>query len=162
MSRRVTFGASSASPSATTRTAASRSSGSVSFEQEAARAGAQRLEHVLVEIERREDQHPRRRGRVVAGDARVASSPSISGMRMSMRMTSGRSSRTRSTASTPFAGFTDDLDVVGRPQQHGEPAAHQRLVVGDRDADHVRRPVGKRGGDAEAAAGRGPGSNVPP
>ena len=29
------------------------------LEQEAARTGAQRVEHVLVEIERREDQHPR-------------------------------------------------------------------------------------------------------
>src|SRR5215212_8495448 len=33
-----------------------------------------------------------------------------------------------------------NLDVVGRPQQHTEPAAHEHLVIGDRDADHDRCP----------------------
>ena len=80
-----------------------------------------------------------------------------------MRMTSGRSRFTRSTASAPFGGLADDLDVVGRSQQHGEAAADERLVVGDGDADHVGvRRTGSVARDAEAAAGRGAASSVPP
>ena len=39
-------------------------------------------------------------------------------------------------------GLADDLDVVGRAQQHREAAAHERLIVGDRDPDRIvtRRP----------------------
>jgi hypothetical protein len=36
--------------------------------------------------------------------------------------------------------FTDDFDVGRRPQQHRESAAHERLVVGDGDADHAGAP----------------------
>ena len=33
------------------------------------------------------------------------------------------------------AGLADDVDVGRRAQQHAEPAAHQRLIVGDDHGD---------------------------
>ncbi len=70
---------------------------------------------------------------------RVASTPSISGMRMSIRTTSGRSRTASSTAAAAVGGLADDLDVVGGAQQDGEAAPHERLVVGDRHPDQVER-----------------------
>jgi hypothetical protein len=61
------------------------------LEQEAAGAGPQRGEHVFVQVEGRQDEHP---GSAVAVDAarirRVASMPSMPDMRMSIRTTCGR------------------------------------------------------------------------
>ena len=54
---RVTAGASTASPAATARTASTTSLGRRVLEQEAAGPGAQRLDDVLVEAERGEDEH---------------------------------------------------------------------------------------------------------
>ncbi len=63
----------------------------------------------------------------------MASSPSISGIRMSIRTTSGRVRRTASMASAPLVASADHLDAVGG-QDHPEAGADQRLVVGDDDA----------------------------
>ena len=40
-------------------------------------------------------------------------------------------------------GLADDFDVGCRSQQHGEAAAHERLIVGDRDTDHAAAPYGR-------------------
>ena len=74
-----------------------------------------------------------------------------------MSMTSGSLAAREVDRLAPFGRLADDLDVVGRPQQHREPAAHERLVVGDRDADHVGSPYGSSRRDAEPAAGARPG-----
>ena len=58
--RRVTVGASSASPAATARIAVDELLGRRVLEQEAARAGLQRVVDVLVEVEGGEDEHARR------------------------------------------------------------------------------------------------------
>ena len=60
------------------------------LEQEPARPGAQRLVHVVVEVERGQDDHLRARPAPAAVIRRVASSPSITGIRMSISTTSGR------------------------------------------------------------------------
>jgi hypothetical protein len=57
-----------------------------------------------------------------------------------------------------------DLDVVVDPENHGEAAAYQRLVVGDDDADaHVGSPlVGSRAVSRKPPPGRGWASRLPP
>ena len=72
ISRRVIDGASSASPAATTWIAVDELLRRGVLEQEAARAGAQRLVDVLVEVERGQHQHPRS---VVAARRGAGASP---------------------------------------------------------------------------------------
>ena len=82
----------------------------------------------------------------VAGSApmrRVASRPSISGMRMSISTTSGTVARTTLDGLGAVAGLAHDLEVVGRVDDDREPAADQGLVVGDDDpGDAVTAHVG--------------------
>ncbi len=84
---------------------------------------------------------------------RVASNPSITGIRTSISTTSGSSRRASRHGLEPVAGLGDDLDVGLSRQQHGEAAAHQGLVVGDDDTDrHAVAPARQQRGDAVAAA----------
>ena len=72
------------------------------------------------------------------GSRRVASIPSITGMRMSIRTTSGRVlRRPQRPPPAPFAASADDDDVAGRLEHGPEPGAHHRLVVGDHDAQRT-------------------------
>jgi hypothetical protein len=104
------------------------------LEQEAAGAGAQRLVHDLVEIEGREHEHPRRLRQVLqaprgleavdVGHAHVHQhdvGPQLGGARH---------------GHGAICGLADNLDVGLRGEDHAEPGAHQRLVVGDQHADH--------------------------
>ena len=103
--------------------------------------------------------------RVVAGVARMrraASSPSSSGMRMSIRTTSGRSERTWSIASRPSDGLADDLHLGLGVEDHAEAGAHERLVVDEQDADHVRDSIGSTARRTKPPPSRGPASSVPP
>src|SRR5690606_39951567 len=68
ISRRVTLGDSSASPAATARTAVDQLDRLGVLDEEAARSAAQRLEHVLVQLERGEDDDPDAVEPVVGGD----------------------------------------------------------------------------------------------
>ena len=75
--------------------------------------------------------------------SRVASMPSISGMRMSMSTTSGSSSRAMLDGLRAVVGLADDLEVVLDLEDHAEARAHEGLVVGDEDAQHgavIARP----------------------
>ena len=77
---------------------------------------------------------------------RVASRPSSSGIRMSIRMTVGWKRAALATASSPLlASATTSMSGLPR-EQHAEPGAHHRLVVGDEDADAHRasRVSGRR------------------
>ena len=67
---------------------------------------------------------------------RVAASPSITGMRMSIRTTSGRSSRTVRSASSPSAASPATSMSRLRVEQRPEAGPHQDLVVGEQYADH--------------------------
>ena len=76
----------------------------------------------------------------VAGSAqirRVASIPSISGIRTSISTTSGRCCSASATASHAVAGLADGGAVRAEVDQHPEAAAQQRLVVGDQHPDHA-------------------------
>ena len=89
---------------------------------------------------------------------RVASSPSITGMRMSIRTTSGRVERASSTAAAPSPASPDHLDVPGVVQQRPEPGPDQPLVVRQQDPDQGSRAGHREAGlDAEAAPGAGAG-----
>ena len=73
----------------------------------------------------------------VSSRRRVASDPSISGIRRSIRTTSGRCSRASSTACSPSAAARDDLDVRHAAEQPGEAVAHDAMVVCEQDANHA-------------------------
>ena len=155
--RRVTEGAKSEPPSATTRIAVrSRSLGGV-LEQEPARARAQRV----VDDARR---GRRSSGRARAGSsaratiASVASMPSTSGMRTSMRTTSGRERAASAIASPPSPASPTTSMSGSRGEDQPEAGADQHLVVGEQDADHRVVPVaGAARGRAKPPSGRRPG-----
>jgi hypothetical protein len=106
------------------------------FEQEAAGPGPQRAVHVLVEIERGENEHfgrrTLRRGNDLAGrfdpvghrhtDIHQDHIWVMAGHQVDGFGTVGR--------------FADHSHVVGCVDQHPEAAPHQSLVIGDHDADH--------------------------
>ena len=124
------------------------------LEQEAARARAQRLVDVLVEVEGRQHQHPRAVGRPAS--RRVASSPSRLGMRMSIRTTSGLSARDRLDGLAPVGGLADHLDVRLGVEDHAEAGADERLIVGDQHYGSLTSPPSR------SAAAPGPRSRRPP
>ena len=55
-----------------------------------------------------------------------------------MSTTSGVSSRACTSASRPSLASPDHLDVLLRVEDQAKSPAHERLVVGDQDADHDR------------------------
>ena len=134
-SRRVSAGASRASPAATVRTPRRAASRGDVLEQEAARAGAQRLVDVLVEVERGQHQHLRRAARPSAAGAsprsrrgRACGCPS--GRRRAAARARARPRRAPSAAS-PTTSRSSSASRIS-----AEPGPHERLVVGDQDADH--------------------------
>ena len=75
---------------------------------------------------------PSRPGPVIC---RVASTPSIRGIRMSISTTSGCSARTWSMRLQAVPGLADDREVLLGLQDHPETGTQQRLVVDQQDAD---------------------------
>ena len=112
------------------------------LEQEAAGAGDERVEHVLVEVEGGEHQHPRGRlareqppGRlepvhdrhpdVHQDDVGAGPPAGVDGLRA-------------------VAGLGDDSDLRVGLEDHPEAGAHECLVVGDQDADgHAGTPASR-------------------
>ena len=94
---------------------------------------------------------------------RVASSPSMRGIRTSISTTSGRSAAASSTASAPSAASPTTVDVRLGGQQRLEPArtsawsSASRTRVTPRTARERQRRL-----DAPAAVLAGPASSVPP
>ena len=70
---------------------------------------------------------------------RVASIPSSSGIRMSIRMTVGSNCDGHGDGFEPVARFADDFDVPLAGEQHPEARADHGLVVGDEDSDRHDR-----------------------
>ena len=64
--------------------------------------------------------------------------PSCTGIRMSITTTSGRSRPACRTASAPSHASPTTSMSGSAFQDHAEPGAHQRLVVGQQDPDHIR------------------------
>ena len=77
--------------------------------------------------------------------SRVASSPSISGIRTSIRTTSGAVAAAAATAWAPLAASPATLMPVGGLQDDAEPGPDQLLVVHDQDPD---------GAEAQRSQGR--------
>ena len=106
---------------------------------------------------------PAARGRAVI--RRVASRPSMRGIRMSISTTSGRARRASSTASAPSAASpTTSMSGCG-VQQRAEAGADQRLVVGEQDARHERaraRASGSVASTRQPPSAPGPACSVPP
>ncbi len=93
----------------------------------------QRLDHVLVDIERREDQNP---GRLVLGcqdpgglDPIQDGHPDVHEDHVRSKA-SGLLDRLRS-----IRGLADEIYVLLRPECHVEGSSHERLVIRDQDPD---------------------------
>ena len=125
--------------------------------------GPERLEHVLVELERGQDDDPGARPGGRRAICRVASSPSIAGIRMSISTTSGVSPADDRERLGAVGRLADDLDVVLGLEHRPEADADELLVVDEDDADRAGsagstpRSARHAGDDREAAAGRRPG-----
>ncbi len=93
---------------------------------------------------------------------RVASMPSIPGIRMSITTTSGLGVAGQLDRFGAGPGLADDLEVRGAGDEHAQPGAHQRLVVGEHDPDGHRAAAGSGSlrGDPETAAGPRPGGEL--
>ena len=68
---------------------------------------------------------------------RVASRPSITGMRTSIRITSGSSSSREPDRLGAVCGLADHGQIGLRGEQRAEALAHHRLVVGDQAGDRA-------------------------
>src|SRR5262249_527052 len=132
------------------------------LEQEAARAGAQRLVDVLVEIERRQDEYaaldtaeedPARRFDSV--HSRHANAHQHDMRQQAL----GQPDRVAA-----FSGFPDDLDVVFGIQDHAKAVTDERLVVAEKDAGRhrSREATGSRAATRKPPTGARPVSTSPP
>ena len=74
---------------------------------------------------------------------RVASMPSRSGIRTSIRTTSGCSPPHLLERLAAVRGLADDLDVLLRLEDHPEPRTHERLVVRDQHANACPSPAAR-------------------
>ena len=97
--------------------------GRLVLENEAARAHAQRLEDVLVEVERREDEHARRG---IGGEDPARRLETVElGHANVHQDTVGCEARGLVDRLEPVARLGDDLDVALAIEQHAEAGAHQ-------------------------------------
>ena len=168
----MTDGARSASPAATIRMAVDEAGRRHVLEEEPAGPGAERLDDGLVGIERRQDQDPGRRSRGSSTIRRVASTPSMTGIRMSITTTSGRRRRTESTATLPSAPRRRPRCPARPRGSSGSPsgpaAGRRRGGRGSASSGPDRRRRGDDGSDRQAwptrgsPPGTGPASNRPP
>ena len=142
MSLRVTVGESTASPAATRRIARRISVGGVSLTRNPAAPSRSASEHVVVDVERRQDDDLRR-VRARARTSRVAARPSSFGIRMSMRTTSGRWASMAAATSLPSSASPTTSRSRRGAEHHRQPGAHERVVVDDQHAESAgasRRP----------------------
>ena len=95
-------------------------------------------------------EHARRGVAVAPAIRRVASMPSISGMRMSISTTSGLSPRDAVDRLRAVGALAHDLDVLLGVEDHAEAGADQRLVVDEQHADAHAGTSGRVGSRARA------------
>jgi len=116
----------------------------VVLEHEAAGAGVERVEDVLVQRERRQDEDARR---VLAGEDAPRRLQAVELGHADVHQHDGRiEARHLGDRLAARAGLRDDLDVRLAGEQHAEAGPDHGLVVGDQDADaHVGFPfTGRR------------------
>ena len=104
------------------------------LEHEAARAGAQRLVDVLVEVERGQDQDPRPLVAAVEQPARRLEAvdvrhPDVHQDHVRLGLAGGEHGL------EPVGSLADDLDVGLGVEDHPEPGPDEGLVVDDQDLD---------------------------
>ena len=102
---------------------------------------------VLIDVERRQDEDPG--GTPSWLITSVAARPSSTGMRMSIRTTSGCRLADELDRRRAVVRLADDLEVRGRFDDRPESAAHEGFVVDDGNSDHgwitsSTRSAGKR------------------
>ena len=105
------------------------------LQQEPGRARAQRAVHVLVQVVGGQDEDAGRRA-APATTSRVAAMPSRTGMRMSMRTTSGAVRRVSLHRLAAVGGLPHDVEPP-RFEDQPQPGADQLLVVGDQHRRHA-------------------------
>ena len=113
--------------------------GAERLDQELAGAGEHRAAQV-VRLALDAHHHDRRASGSSADSCSVVAMPSMPGMLMSIRTTSGVQPRGSSSASRPEAADADDLDVGLEREQLGEVLARLGDVVDDDDAESPRSP----------------------
>ena len=134
------------------------------FEEEPAGAVAQRLVHVVVEVEGGEHDDPRAGEVRVAGDPPGGLEPVESGHADVHQEHVGPGRLGDGDGVVAVVGFADEFEVVGVADHRGEAGAHERLVVGDGDADgHVDAGLtGRRALTTNPPWGSGPAVSSPP
>ena len=123
---------------------------------------AERLVDVLVQVERRQDQDPRR---LVGGEDAPRRLEPVELGHADVHQHDGRvEARRLVDRLEAVARLGDDLHVRLAREQHAEAPAHERLVVGDEDADaHRRRPsTGRRARRTKPPSGAVPAFISPP
>src|ERR1700742_4039821 len=130
------------------------------LEQEAAGARAQAGVDVVVEVERGQDEDPGagkfRRDLAGRGDP-------VGAWHADVHEDNVRAQRPRhGDRGGAVARFADDLDVGLGVEDHLEPGPDQRLVIDDKDADHVASIRGRRAETVQPCGERGPLDTSPP
>src|SRR5215470_5685332 len=161
--RRVTDGASRASPAAITRMASAQLGGLDVFEQEPAGSGPERRVHVLIQVigGQHEDAGGAAGGHDLAGglDPVQVRHPDVHQDHIGLGLP-GQADRLHAVF-----GLADDLQARPGFQDHPEPAADQGLVIAQQHPDGHDGPSGGSGKatwTAKPPPGRGPASQVPP
>src|SRR5215470_20320468 len=164
--RRVTDGASRASPAAITRMASAQLGGLDVFEQEPAGSGRDRRVHVLIQVigGQHEDAGGAAGGHDLAGglDPVQVRHPDVHQDHVRLGLP-GQADRLPAVL-----GLADDLQVRPGFQDHPEPAADQGLVIAQQHPDGhdgpalPRASTGKATLTAKPPPGRGPAWHVPP
>ena len=136
--------------------------GRVVLEDEAACTGAERLVDVLVEVERRQDEDPRR---VVGGEDPPRRLEPVELRHADVHQHDRRSEAGRLVDGLePVGRLGHDFDLGIAREQHAEACSDHRLVVCDEDADAHRwwRSTGSRALRTKPPSGAVPAVIAPP
>src|SRR5205823_4953661 len=132
------------------------------LDEEAAGSGTQRLEHVLVEIERGEDDDAHRGELAVLGDGPGGGETIGAGHANVHQHDVGTLRPGQGHGLVAVTGFPDDFDVGLGVEECPQPPAYQRLIISEHDADHAGSPRGSSARTAKPRPGRGPAESSPP
>ena len=129
--------------------------------EEPARAEPERLEHVLVDVERREDEDPRPIQMVVLHDPPRRLEPVHLRHPDVHQHDVGYEVRGHAHRDVTVVRLSHDLDIGLRFEQRAEPRPNEHLVIGEQDADHAELSTGIAAWTRNPPE-RGPASSPPP
>src|SRR5919106_848526 len=133
------------------------------LEEEAGRAGAQRVVDVLIEVEGGDHDHRHRVLDLGAGQLSGGRDAVEHGHLYVHQAHIGAQLAGQPYGVLPVARLADDLDAVQGAEDQPEPGAHQVLVVGDQHSDrHPATSRGKVASTAQPRSSAGPATQVPP